>query len=59
MTFEFGISPDNLSSRLRKMADDIDNGEVLVASVTDNTRVSREDFETKHLVVRYHQKKQG
>lgn len=59
MTFEFGVSPDNLAARLRKMADDIDNGEVLVSSVTDNTRASRDDFEIKHLVVRYHQKKPG
>lgn len=56
-TFDFGVLPENISGELRKMATAIDNGDVLINSVTDNVRRTQDEFEVKHLVIRYHEKK--
>lgn len=58
--FVCGLDASEVAAELRTMADEIDRGEVITTSITDSTRRSTEDFEVKHLVIRYHQKrKQG
>lgn len=55
--FVCGLNNSEVAAELRAMADEIERGEVITTSITDSTRRSTEDFEVKHLVIRYHQKR--
>lgn len=57
--YSFALDSERVCAALRQMAQDIETGLVLVNSVTQTTRNTKDDYEVKHLVVRYHRKRGG
>lgn len=55
-SFAFGLDHQDLALKLRELADKVDSQEVIVTSATSSTRITTNDYEVKHLVIRYHER---
>jgi hypothetical protein len=49
--FAFGVDETRTAQALRKLADDIDTGAVVVHSISISSRASHEEFTVRELVV--------
>jgi hypothetical protein len=56
-SWPFGLDPARVARELRLLANQIEDGTVSVQGVTQNTRNNQDDYETKHFVVRYSEKR--
>lgn len=56
-SFAFGLNPQDLANKLRELADKVDASEVIITSSTNSTRITTDNYEVKHLVLRYHERK--